>query len=258
LGKDYAVLRNSLVPGLLRAMAHNANHGALRVKLFETGKRFLRCSGSDGCEEEAMAVTAWGENEPLSWRNSKAGDIDFFVFRGEMEAFLVGLSVEFRLEQRDFPWLQPGCSFAIQIHQQPAGWMGCLKRETIQAAGLDKTVSAMEVKLSSLLRKHTEQRFAQWNRFPMVKRDLSVYIPAGVAFADLEKAIAAHRPEELESYHLFDCYRDRTDSGRERISMAMSFYYRHAHQTLTGERANRIHTELVNNLVAALKLELRT
>ncbi|MBN1196825.1 MAG: phenylalanine--tRNA ligase subunit beta [Candidatus Aminicenantes bacterium] len=258
LGKEYAVLRNSLVPGLLRATAHNANHGALTVKLFETGKRFSRCSGSDGCEEEALAVSAWGEHEPLSWRNSKVEDIDFFVFRGEMEAFLLGLSVEFHLEQRDFPWLQPGCSFAIQIHQQPAGWMGCLKTETVQAAGLDKTVSAMEIGLSSLLRKRKEQRFAQWNRFPMVKRDLSVYIPAGVSFSDLEKAIEAHRPEELESYHLFDCYRDRTDSGGERISMAMSFYYRHAHQTLTGERVNRIHTVLVNNLVATLKLELRT
>ncbi|HDP95652.1 MAG TPA: phenylalanine--tRNA ligase subunit beta [Candidatus Aminicenantes bacterium] len=258
LGMDYAVLRNSLIPGLLRATVLNANQGAPGVKLFETGKRFFRYSDSDYREEEALAATAWGEHEPLSWRNPKAEEVDFFVFRGEMQALLSGLGTEFSLKQSNLPWLHPGCSFEIRIRNKPAGWMGCLKQKIMRCAGLEKILPAMEIRLDSLMPAHAVQRFVQWNRFPMVKRDLSVYIPSEVAFADLEKAIAMHRPNELESYQLFDCYRDQADSGRERVSMALSFYYRHAFQTLTGERVNHIHTELVDKLVKTLKLELRT
>ncbi|MDY0298010.1 MAG: phenylalanine--tRNA ligase subunit beta [Acidobacteriota bacterium] len=258
LGRDYAILRNSLIPGLVRATVLNANQGAATIKLYETGKRFFHGPDKKFCEQETLAATAWGEHESLSWRNTRAVPIDFFVFRGEMEALLQRLGSPFTIKSNALPWLRPGCSFSVQIHNRPEGWMGCMKQEIVDAAGINGEIAAMEIHLEPFIRERRVQRFVQWNRLPMVKRDLSVYVPREVRYADLEQAIAAQRPRELESYHLFDYYRDQTDPGKEKISMAMSFYYRHANQTLTGEEVNRIHQELVDHLVKLLQLEPRT
>ena len=257
LGRDYAIMRNSLIPGLLRATVLNANQGAPLVKLFETGKRFWVSSGRDFHEEETLAVTAWGEHVPVSWRNSKPAEMDFFVFRAEMETLLHRIIPEFSLEQTELPWLRKGCAFSIRVEDRILGWMGYLDEKLTRSAGLDTALPALEMGLDSLTLERRIEHFRPWNRLPMVKRDLSVFIPGGVVYADLEKAINLYRPDELESYHLFDYYMDKGETGSVKISLAMSFCYRHPERTLTGEEVNRMHAELTESLVKALKLEPR-
>ena len=41
ISNDLAVMRTSLIPGLLSAAAHNINRQQTRVRLFETGLRFM-------------------------------------------------------------------------------------------------------------------------------------------------------------------------------------------------------------------------
>ncbi|MCH1553836.1 MAG: phenylalanine--tRNA ligase subunit beta, partial [Luminiphilus sp.] len=41
ISSDLSVMRTSLIPGLLKAVAHNASRQASRIRLFETGLRFL-------------------------------------------------------------------------------------------------------------------------------------------------------------------------------------------------------------------------
>lgn len=116
----------------------------------------------------------------------------------------------------------------------------------------------MEIRLEALTDCRGIEKFKSWNRMPMVKRDLSVMVPGDISFSDLEKAIAQHRPGELESYRLFDYYTDKSDASADGSGMALSFFYRHPERTLTGEEVNHIHEDLVEKLVSALKLEPRS
>jgi len=258
LGRDFAIMRNSLIPGLLRSTALNANHGAAAVRLFETGKRFRKSKSAEPLEEEMLSVTAWGEQEPFSWRNSKAVAVDFYYFRAEMEALLKSLGADFILQTKKIPWLKDDCSFSIEINGNSIGWMGCLCEDLTRNAGINGCVPAMEIVLESLLACRGIEKFKLWNRMPMVKRDLSVLVPGDVCYRDLEKAISIHRPGELESYRLFDYYSDTSGATADHSSMALSFYYRHPERTLTGEEVNQIHEKLVETLVSVLKLEPRS
>lgn len=126
LGRDFAVMRNSLIPGLLGSTALNANHGAAAVRLFETGKCFRKSGAAEILEEDMLAVLSWGEQEPFSWRNAKAVKVDFYYFRAEMEALLKGLGADCCLQTMKRPWLQPDCAFSVEFKGNPIGWMGCL------------------------------------------------------------------------------------------------------------------------------------
>ena len=54
LSAKFAVLRPSLLPGLVDAVAHNRRHGRRDVRLFEIGARFARAAA-----RRAASAIAW-------------------------------------------------------------------------------------------------------------------------------------------------------------------------------------------------------
>ena len=85
ISSDLAVMRTSLIPGLLSAAAHNLNRQQPRVRLFETGLRFM--PGQALSQTPMLALLLCGRRMPEGW-SSSAEFVDFFDMKGEIEALL--------------------------------------------------------------------------------------------------------------------------------------------------------------------------
>jgi len=83
LSQDMAVLRTSLVPGLVRTVATNLRKQQARIRLYETGHVFA--ARPDGfVESHRVAISLAGRTEQESWTADRR-DIDFYDLKGEVE-----------------------------------------------------------------------------------------------------------------------------------------------------------------------------
>jgi phenylalanyl-tRNA synthetase beta chain len=251
LGRDFSVLKNSLLVGLLKNTAANANQGLERVALFEIGKAFAQYGGQVG-ESRRLAVSAYGLQQRKDWRLA-AREFDFPWFKSQLAAVGRRLRLELDFRRQAHPLFSPHCSFAVEVAGRGCGWAGEVAAEPRRLSRLDRPVFAAELDLSALVAAAPESGFRPWNRFPAARRDFTFLMPTSVSYEELRAAVERLRPAALESYELTDVFRgDAVPAGQ--VSFSMGFTYRAGERTLTGEEVNAAHREFTGRLAAQLGL----
>jgi phenylalanyl-tRNA synthetase beta chain len=102
LSEKYAVLRPSLLPGLIEAAVHNRRREHHDVRLFETGTRFAR----DG-ETRAVAGVWCGAGAPPHW-SAPSRAADFYDVKGVVEALGRALGIDLDFEPASLAYMVEG------------------------------------------------------------------------------------------------------------------------------------------------------
>ena len=126
ISADMAAMRTSLIPGLASVLRHNLNRQQNRVRLFESGLRFV--PSESGLKQEPMlAGLIYGSRSPESWANA-AEQVDFFDLKGDVESLLAlsGNEAAFSFVQDSNPALHPGQTAAIYRDNEWQGVIGAL------------------------------------------------------------------------------------------------------------------------------------
>jgi phenylalanyl-tRNA synthetase beta chain len=177
-----AVMRTSLLPGLVGALTLNQNRQQERVRLFEVGRVFHQ--GKDGPEEALqIAGVVAGTASAEQWGEKKRR-ADFFDLKGDVES-LLGLTnapESFRAAPAEVSWLHPGQSATLWRGNRVAGHLGAIHPERARLLGLDGDVYAFELEVEAI-QKREVPRAAAVSRFPSVRRDIAVIVPESVPYA---------------------------------------------------------------------------
>lgn len=189
---DQEILRTTLLPGLLGAVAHNINRGARDVRLFEVGRTFRRGQPPPPPHElrkhppappveetVALGMALSGAARPSSWLDP-VREITFWDIKGLVSSVMAagGLRAEFSpLPPSEA--LAPGVSARVHVGGEPVGRIGALSRTAKERFGIKQEVFVAELSLTSLWPIDSEpSRYEPLPRFPAVSRDLSLIIPA--------------------------------------------------------------------------------
>ncbi len=217
-GADRAVLRTSLLTGLLGAEV--ANRGEEALALFEVGRVFLER------EEERLGLLMRGPNALGAWRDDQPGD--FYSFKGRLEelAALSGATLELAPHRHD--QLHPGVSANVRWQGEVVGLAGRLHPEIEAAYELPATYYA-EVALPLCERR---VRFEEFSRQPHAERDLAVVTPQDVTYASLRALCAEAAGDRLVSLEPFDVYAGSQLPPGMR-SVALRFRFRAGDRALT-------------------------
>ncbi|MCU0275912.1 MAG: phenylalanine--tRNA ligase subunit beta [Acidobacteria bacterium] len=253
LGRDFSVMKNSLLPGLLKNTAANANQGIERVALFEIGNVFGQ-EGKRVLESRRLAISACGLQQKKDWRLA-AQAFDFAWFKSQLALLGRRLRLELAFRQGRHPAFSPSCCFAVEVDRRGCGWAGEVAAELRRFAKLDADapVFAAEFDLAALIAAAPESRFLPWNRFPAARRDFTFLVAKSVRFEALRAAIERLRPEALESYELTDVFQGQAVPA-DKVSLSMGFTYRAQERTLTGDEVNAAHRGFIERLAAELGL----
>ena len=251
LGKDFSVMKNSLLAGLLKNTAANADQSLERVTLFEAGKVFGQRQGTV-LESPRLAISAWGLQQRKDWRLAEQ-PWNFAAFK----TLLVLLSRRLRLglafRKGAHPAFAAECCFAVEANGRPCGWAGEVAAAVRQYYKLERPIYAAEIELPVLVAEAGESRFRPWRRFPAVRRDFTFLMAKTVSYEELSACLERLRPEVLESFELTDVFRGSSIPA-DKVSFSMGFTYRAQDRTLTGEEVNAIHQGFVGKLVEQLGL----
>ena len=257
LSADLGVMRPSLLPGLVAALARNVARQQPRVRLFELGKVFERRepgTGDRGPDKPApreisrIAAVACGAARAEQWGET-AREVDFHDLKGDLDS-LAALA-RTRLDYRPIApaWGHPGRSAQVLRDGRGLGWIGQLHPRLQQALGLDVAVVAFELDLDPLLERAVPTATAL-SRYPSVRRDLAFVVAEDVPWAALAATVRRAAGPVLKQLLLFDRYQGKgVEAGFK--SLAMGLILQEDSRTLTDREVET----LVADVVAALRGE---
>ena len=234
LSAKFDVLRPSLLPGLIDAVAHNRRHGRRDVALFEIGARF---TPSDG-ETRGFGAAWTGLILPEHWSRS-GRDVDFYDATGLVERLCGLMHAPVRFAPARVPFLVAGQSAAVLLGDTAVGIVGRVGPHLIEARGMPRhdQVFVAEVDLDALggtgRGEHSAVR--PLPRYPSVVRDLSVVVAEGLPAAIIRGTIHAAAAEggaPLVSAEFFDRYTGK-GVGDGAVSMSVRLTFQSDDRTLT-------------------------
>jgi phenylalanyl-tRNA synthetase beta chain len=230
LSETFAVLRPSLLPGLLDGISHNRRREQPDVRLFEIGARFSRARG----ERRSIAFAWTGAAQPRHWSTSPA-PVSFYDAKGIVELIVRGLGAEASVQPGHQAWLVKGQAAVVAVADAAVGAFGRLAPDVADRHGIpsDDDVFVGELDLDALsARPAAPTRVAPLPRYPSVSRDIALLVDATLPAATLRDTIRAAAPATLVQVREFDRYQGKgIPDGK--ISLALRLTFRASDRTLT-------------------------
>ncbi len=250
LGEDLAVMRTSLLPSAVRAVAYNLNRKNNSGRLFELAKVYNPTElplNQLPVENEFLAFTVFGENE------------DFFTAKGIVEGilsnFCSGALVEY--VPAKITCLHPTRSANILVNGEVIGFLGQIHPVLMEKLDVDKPIYGCEIDCS-LLKKYFNDKivFKNISKFPIVERDIALIVDNRIACAEIVKTIKENAGQYLENVSLFDIYQG-AQIGEGKKSMAFNLIFVAEDRTLNVEEIDQIIKNILLALNDKLGAELR-
>jgi len=255
LSADLAVMRPSLLPGLIEALRHNRARQQERVRLFEVARVFA--AGDPPIETPSLAIVACGNAHAEQW-GEPARALDFHDLKGDLDAIIAwgGEPQRWSVHADGLPgWLHPGRGARITRDGKTAGYLGALHPQLAKALDLGTDVHVLELALEPLLARRLPKA-QPVPRFPMVRRDIAVDLPEEVSWSQIERVVRDSLGGRLKELQLFDRYSGKgVEAGRK--SLAMGLILQDASRTLTDDDADRCVQEAIAALEHTCKAKLR-
>jgi phenylalanyl-tRNA synthetase beta chain len=204
---EESVLRTSLRPGLLDAVAFNESHRRFGVALFEIGRVYPPGSGELPDEYEALCVVLAGADAHAAMA----------VWREIASALGVGARVD---QQRVPSGLHATRSATLQAGKEPTGAVGEIDPGVLQRFDVTERVAVLELNLEDVLgREPKPARLKPVSRFPSSDLDLAFVLDDDVPADKLDKAIRQGAGNLLADLSLFDVFRgDAVGTGRRSLA----------------------------------------
>jgi phenylalanyl-tRNA synthetase beta chain len=257
LSETYAVLRPSLLPGLIDAAAHNRRRERKDVRLFETGARFTAAG-----ERRAVAGVWTGAGEPAHWSN-KGRPADFYDVKGVTESLFARFGIAVAFEPAARPYFVEGRAAGILAAThgdgpaEPGAWLGEIGQiapDVLEARGFPRAepLFAFEIDVDAVAAREPagDLRARPLPRFPSIVRDLSILVDAGLPAATVRGTIRATAPSTLHDVVEFDRYRG-PGVPEGRVSLSLRLTFRSSERTLTDAEADAAMNEIVHALASA-------
>jgi phenylalanyl-tRNA synthetase beta chain len=254
ISADLAVMRTTLWSGLLKAALHNTHRQQTRVRLFETGLRFLQMDGKTH-QQKMLAGLALGSAHHEQWCESSR-NIDFFDIKADLEALFTLTGIELKFLPGQLDSLHPGQTAEIlNSDGHHVGWLGQLHPNLEKILGFDSEVFLFELDQNLLLNNRIPT-FKPLSKFPSVRRDLALIVKEDISAGEILDCIRASSQDILQDAVIFDIYRGKgVEDGSK--SVALGLILQNETRTLTDSETESILTSLLNTLTDKVGAKLR-
>ena len=259
LSEDLAVLRTSLIPGLMATARYNMAWKNSNLRIFELKRVFLPQEGESlPMERKVLTGLATGFDRDPEWSSSPR-PVDFYDVKGCIEDLLETLQIqETRFDRaEDIPYLHPGKALRVFVGEEALGVLGEVHPRTMDQCEIPGKAYLFEMDFQEMVKRMQEKR--QWMplpKFPVVYRDLSLVIDDGVEVGRVIVAIQDLRHPLIDDITLFDVYRGAPiPEGKKGVSCRIR--YQSDDRTLTDEEVNQHHEKVITRLREVFQAELR-
>jgi len=269
IASQLAVMRSTMIGGLVDKVRYNLNRKASRVRLFEVGRVFHRDS-----KVADAGLTVAGYHQPMIAAGIAYGPafeeqwgvatrpVDFFDIKGDVEALFHPRTPRF--EPVAHPALHPGRAARVIVDGKPVGVVGELHPRWLQKYELTQAPVVFELELDAL-RDVGLPVYSEISKFPAAVRDLAVVVKQAVRAQDMLDAMRAALDKSgfghfVQSLVLFDEFRPKAASasiGADEKSLAFRVTLQDTGATLQDETVDSAVRCMIDALTAGFDARLR-
>jgi phenylalanyl-tRNA synthetase beta chain len=255
ISSELGVMRTSLWPGLLKAVAHNMKRQVDQVRFFETGLKFVPTE--DGLEQvEVMAGVISGRRLTENWE-AVNDNVDFFDLKGDIEALskMTAAETQFSFVAALRDGLHPGQTANILRNGKVCGVIGKLHPQTQKAFDLDESAYLFEIELKTLKNRKLP-KFSSLSKFPIIRRDLAILVKESVTSTQIIDLIGQTAKNWLNNIVIFDVYRGKgIEPGHK--SVAIGFTLQRNDRTFKDSEISKTMERIISALTEKLGAVLR-
>ncbi|RJT45771.1 phenylalanine--tRNA ligase subunit beta [Rahnella woolbedingensis] len=255
---EMSAMRLSLWSGLLTVVVNNQNRQQSRVRLFESGLRFVPDTQADlDIRQDVMlsGVISGTKNEE-HWDLARQS-VDYYDLKGDLEAILELTGkmndVQFKVEAN--PALHPGQSAAIYLRGERIGFIGVVHPELERKLDLNGRTVVFEL-LWNKVADRVLPDAKEISRFPANRRDIAVVVAENVAADDILAECKKVGANQVVGVNLFDVYRGKGVAEGYK-SLAISLVLQDTGRTLEEEEIAATVAKCVEALKQRFQASLR-
>jgi phenylalanyl-tRNA synthetase beta chain len=253
LSEEAGMLRPSLLPGMLDMLVLNISRDVEGAALFEMGTVF---SGGPERVDERPSLGIGATGHAFGQH-----DTDFYDVKGTVETLLGKFAARSVYFDR-FPaasgmmpgWLHPGRSARAVLDGATVGWFGQLHLAEAERRKLKQAVWIGELWLDRLYKQALRQpAIEELSRYQPVRRDFSVTLPDGVAYAQVAGALEGLAIPELRSFAPKEVLRDAKGKLAPvgHYSLLLGVMFQSHERTLREEEVQEWSQQVIGALEAA-------
>jgi phenylalanyl-tRNA synthetase beta chain len=258
LTEDHAVMRRSLLPGLLRAAARNQAHQHPHGAIFEVGRTYAPRADGLADEREWLVGLMFGQPGRDHWR-APARTVDLWGAKGIAETLARAAGVAVEVAPASATYGHPVRQGELHTAGAKIGWVGEIHPAVLRNFDVRGPVAVMGLDLQSLLDATPAERpvFEDLLSVPASTRDLALIVEDTVRASDLIAAARAAGGVLVRDVRLFDRYvGDPVPEGK--VSLALRLTIADPGRTLTDDEIEAAISAVVEALKNGLRAELRT
>ncbi len=251
--EEQAIMRTTLLPGLLKVIQHNISFRELNQMVFELGSVFEPDSiplSQLPAEKMKLALAVTGLLPDPNWIIPPR-EVDFYTLKGTLQSLLSRLQID-RVEfsPAAMPFTHPTRSALIKIDGEELGFVGQLHPDIANELDINQAVIISEIDFS-VLQKHAVivPGVKPLPRYPVAVRDIAVVIPQEISSLQVEEKIKEAGGKLIKGIKLFDLYEGQQIPEGKR-SLAYSITYRSEEGTLTDTEVNEAQQKIESALLA--------
>lgn len=244
---DLSLMRTTLAPQMIRAMARNQKRDLLEGKIYELGNAFIPKSlplAEYPDERETLCVGVFGENET------------FFTLKGFAKVVADTFDLEFTYEPAEKPFLHPYQTAEIFCNGEKVGYLGRVSYEVMDELDMRVPSFVMEIDMRLISAYYDkEQKFEPLPKFAIEKRDFAFVVDKNISCASIENGIK-EACKYVTDVKLFDVY-EGIQLGVNKRSMAFSVVFTPQNEEFTDEMVEGYVKKILKNLENKLGITLR-
>jgi phenylalanyl-tRNA synthetase beta chain len=255
ISADMAVMRSSILPGLISTLKYNENRQQDRIRIFESGLVF-RQKDSDIEQKPMLAGLISGNKMPINWLNNKEIS-DFYDVKGDVETLLsMGLeSDRYDFAPADYACFHSGQCASLSKDGEIIGQIGALHPAILRKLGITSNCYLFELELAPLQLRKLPTASAL-SKFPEVSRDLAILIDSDCSSGEILSNVRNNAGGYLTDLRIFDVYQgDGVAKGKKSIALGLT--WQHPSRTLSEDDINMIISNCVNGLQDKFNANLR-
>ncbi|HLM83665.1 MAG TPA: phenylalanine--tRNA ligase subunit beta [Candidatus Bathyarchaeia archaeon] len=251
MNPDQQYMRTSLIPGILKNVKLNIKNFN-KFSIFEIGHKYYEEKNNS---VEKIVLDGAFVHKEIYTINTIDNEKPYFELKGKIEALFAALGflgLEFKAAKQEKFW-HPTRTSSILVDGKEVGKLGEVGPKVLASYGIKQRISVFEIGVDKLMEIGSfSQTYESINRFPSVKRDISMFVGESIKYADIEKKIAEAGGKLVLAVELFDIF----EKGGEK-SMALRIEIGSREKTLTSEEIDGVMKKIIEKLEKDLKVKVR-
>lgn len=261
---DYASLRSSLLPNLIKTLQENLKQKNIPVEGFEYGHVFTKIKEKTFKEKEYVSGIFGGIKTKLSW-SASATDFNWFEAKGKIEQLFCQLNLVVSWKPLSFKpkanILHDYRSAEIYVDKNISlGIFGQLHPLLAKQLNISSEIYLFEFEIQIIndqIQKNKLRLYKNYSTYPKIVKDLSFIVKREVLFTQIQETLYSNGTEILSEIKLLDEYRGNSIPDQQ-TSLCLQLTFQSNNKTLENKEIENIISKLQLILINKFNAIIRT